>query len=226
VGAHGEETVVGDTPNIAARLQSLAEPGCVLVGPITHQLTKHFFEFSFVGEHAIKGFREPVAVWKVIGEAATETRFAAAHSTVPIVERERELAFLHDAWRRASQGDGHVVLVIGDAGMGKSRLLEALAEQISEPHTLLRCQCSPYHRNSVLFLSRHCCGIGLTSDTSCPFRIILLAWTAFCRISATRLKFRRRFWRSFLNYHSRHRSRSTSHPISGRRRRSLLLRTY
>jgi class 3 adenylate cyclase len=77
VGARGEGTVVGDTPNIAARLQSLAEPGCVLVGPITYQLTKHFFEFSFAGAHEIKGFREPVAVWKVIGEAATETRFAA-----------------------------------------------------------------------------------------------------------------------------------------------------
>ena len=154
VGTAGEETVVGDTPNLAARLQSLADPGCVLVGPTTHQLTSNFFEFSFLGEHAIKGFRDSISVWKVLGESAIENRFAAAHAAAagPIVGRERELAFLYDSWQRATRGDGHVVLLAGEAGMGKSRLLEALAERVSEePHRLLRCQCSPYHRNSVLF---------------------------------------------------------------------------
>src|SRR4029077_12018675 len=152
VGAAGEGTVVGSTPNLAARLQSLADPNSVLVGPLTHQLTADFFEYSYLGEQAIKGFRAPVPVWKVLRESATTSRFAAARVTAtPIVGRERELTFLHDAWRRAAQGNGHLVLLAGDAGMGKSRLLEALAEQISEPHTLLRCQCSPYHRNSVLF---------------------------------------------------------------------------
>jgi class 3 adenylate cyclase/ABC-type lipoprotein export system ATPase subunit len=154
VGAAGEETVVGDTPNLAARLQSLAEPDCVLVGPSTHQLTADFFEYSFFGEHAIKGFREPVSVWKALRESATESRFAAAHAAAagPIVGRERELAFLYDSWQRATQGNGHVVLLAGEAGMGKSRLLEALAERVrGERHRLLRCQCSPYHGNSVLF---------------------------------------------------------------------------
>src|SRR5271170_4661916 len=80
VGAAGEETVVGDTPNLAARLQSAAEPDCVLVGPSTHQLTEDFFEYSFLGEHAIKGFNGPVAVWKALRESATESRFAAAHA--------------------------------------------------------------------------------------------------------------------------------------------------
>jgi class 3 adenylate cyclase/tetratricopeptide (TPR) repeat protein len=154
VGAAGEETLVGETPNLAARLQSLAEPGCVLVGPATHQLTADFFEYSFSGAHAIKGFREPVSVWKALRESATESRFAAAHSATagPIVGRERELAFLYDSWQRATQGNGHVVLLAGDAGIGKSRLLEALAERVrGERHRLLRCQCSPYHRNSALF---------------------------------------------------------------------------
>ena len=154
VGTAGEETVVGDTPNLAARLQSLADPGCVLVGPATHQLISDFFEFSFLGEHAIKGFRDPISIWKVIGESTIESRFAAAHAATagPIVGRERELAFLYDCWQRATRGDGHVALVVGEAGMGKSRLLEAIAERLAqEPHRLLRCQCSPYHRNSVLF---------------------------------------------------------------------------
>jgi class 3 adenylate cyclase len=171
VGTAGEETVVGDTPNLAARLQSIADPGCVLVGPTTHQLTSNFFEFSFLGEHAIKGFHDPISIWKVLGESTIESRFAAAHAATagPIVGRERELTFLNDCWQRATRGDGHVVLVVGEAGMGKSRLLEAVTERVGqEPHRLLRCQCSPYHRNSVLFPFkkplRH--GLGLSHDLS------------------------------------------------------------
>ena len=171
VGTAGEETVVGDTPNLAARLQSLADPGCVIVGPTTHQLTSNFFEFSFLGEHAIKGFRDPISIWKVLGENTIESRFAAAHAATagPIVGRERELTFLYDCWQRATRGDGHVVLVVGEAGMGKSRLLEAIAERVGqEPHRLLRCQCSPYHRNSVLFpfkkMLHH--GLALSHDLS------------------------------------------------------------
>ena len=108
VGAAGEETVVGDTPNLAARLQSAAEPDCVLVSPSTHQLTGDFFDYSFLGEQAIKGFSEPVLVWKALRESATESRFAAAHAAAagPMVGRERELAFLYDSWQRATRGDG------------------------------------------------------------------------------------------------------------------------
>jgi class 3 adenylate cyclase len=154
VGPAGEETVVGDTPNLAARLQSLAEPGSVFVGPLTHRLTADFFEFSLVGEREIKGFREPVSVWKVIRESATESRFAAAHAATagPIFGRSGELAFLYNSWERATQGHGQATLLVGEPGIGKSRLLEALAERVrEEPHHLLRGQCSPYHRNSVLF---------------------------------------------------------------------------
>jgi class 3 adenylate cyclase/ABC-type lipoprotein export system ATPase subunit len=152
-GAEREQTVVGDTPNLAARLQALAAPGSVLVGPTTRQLTGDFFEYASAGEHELKGFDHPVPVWRVVRERRIESRFAAARGafTGPIVARERELAFLSDSWQRAVPGNGHVVLLSGEAGMGKSRLLEALAERVrADPHRLLRCQCSPYHRNSAL----------------------------------------------------------------------------
>ena len=153
-GVPGEQTVVGDAPNLAARLQSFAEPGCVLVGPATHRLTEAFFEFLSVGEHEVKGYREPIPMWKVLGEVAIESRFISARAAGadPILGRERETAFLSDAWQRAAHGNGHVVVLSGEAGIGKSRLLEALVEHVrDEPHRLLRAQCSPYHGNTVLY---------------------------------------------------------------------------
>src|SRR5262245_50304808 len=153
-GVMGEQTVVGDAPNLAARLQSLAEPGCVLVGPATHRLTEAFFEYLFVGEHEVKGYRELIPMWKVLGEVAIESRFISTRTegADPIFGRERETAFLADAWQRATHGNGHVVLLSGEAGIGKSRLLEALVGHLgATPHRLLRAQCSPYHGNTVLY---------------------------------------------------------------------------
>ena len=173
IGAAGEETVVGDTPNLAARLQSLAEPDCVLVAPSTHRLTADFFEYSFLGERSIKGFHAAIPIWKAVRENPTESRFAAAHAAAasPIVGRERELSFLYDSWQRAAHGNGHVVLLEGEPGIGKSRLVEALAERIVDmPHRLLRGQCSPYHRNSALFpfrrLLRHSLNIDSNASAS------------------------------------------------------------
>lgn len=153
-GADGDQTVIGATPNLAARIQALAEPGTVLASALTHRLTRNFFEYLFIGEHALKGYEEPVAVWRALGESAIESRFVAARAVAdePILGRERELAFLDDAWERATRGNGHLVLISGDPGIGKSRLIESFAECIQETsHRLLRCQCSPHHRNSALY---------------------------------------------------------------------------
>lgn len=152
-GQAGDDTVVGDTPNLAARLQALAAPGTVLVSDSTRRLTGNFFEFASHGEHQLKGFAQAQPAWTAVRERAAQSRFAAARpsSIAPIVGRERELAFLLDSWGRACAGNGHLILVGGDAGMGKSRVLEAVAGQVHAAGSrLLRCQCSPYHRNSAL----------------------------------------------------------------------------
>ena len=152
-GSSREQTVVGTTPNLAARLQALAEPATVLVSELTRQLTGDFFEYAPAGEFELQGFDRLVPAWKVIGERKTASRFAAARSGSfgPIIGRERELAFLQDSWQRALRGSGHLLLICGEAGIGKSRLLEAVVELVrDEPHRLLRCQCTPYHLNSAL----------------------------------------------------------------------------
>ncbi len=152
-GPGREQTVVGSTPNLAARLQALAQPASVLVSELTRQLTGDFFEYAPAGEFELKGFDRLLPVWKVVGERKIASRFAAARraSSGPIIGRERELAFLQDSWQRAVHGNGHLMLVCGEAGMGKSRLLEAVVEFVRDkPNRLLRCQCTPYHLNSAL----------------------------------------------------------------------------
>jgi class 3 adenylate cyclase len=151
-GSSQEESIVGDTPNLAARLQALAEPGMVVASAATRRLLGEAFEIVSLGDHALKGFSQPVPVWRVLGERTTESRFAAAHRALgPLLGRDAELGMLLDRWRLASQGQGQVVLLSGEAGMGKSRLLEALGERVREGGSQrVRCQCSPLHRNSAL----------------------------------------------------------------------------
>ena len=151
-GAAQEEAVVGETPNLAARLQALADPGTVVVADSTRRLLGRLFDFADLGAQHVAGFSDPVAAFRVTEIRAAESRFEALHGQYlnPLVGREPDIGLLLDRWRRARDGEGQVVLLAGEAGIGKSRLLQDLSERVSgEPHTRLRYFCSPFHQSTA-----------------------------------------------------------------------------
>ena len=154
IGQAQERTIVGETPNLAARLQALAETDCILVSESTQKLLGGVFELTYTGEHELKGFARPVPAWRVCGEASIESRFAASRTggRVPLIGRAHEMGLLLDRWRLAQSGEGQVVTLIGEAGIGKSRSVEALQEALAgERHARIHLQCSPYYSDSALF---------------------------------------------------------------------------
>jgi tetratricopeptide (TPR) repeat protein len=152
-GASEEQAMVGDTPNVAARLQSLAEPGAVVVAASTRELLGDLFTFRSLGHREVKGISEPIAVWAVEGGAASESRFEAVRTarSIGFVGRKAEIAFALSRQQLAWQGQGQVILISGEAGIGKSRLVARLSESFElGSHRRVRYQCSPYHTNSAL----------------------------------------------------------------------------
>src|SRR6266702_4734025 len=148
------QAVVGETPNLAARLQALAEPDGVVIAEDTRRLIGGLFDYQDLGEVTLKGFAAPVRAWRVLREGTAESRFEALHAAAltPLVGREEELELLVQHWQRARTGTGQVVLLAGEAGIGKSRLVAALQEHIEGgPHTRLRYFCSPHHQDSALY---------------------------------------------------------------------------
>jgi predicted ATPase len=154
-GAAQEQAVVGETPNLAARLQALAEPGAVVIASTTHRLTGGLFEYRYLGAVALKGLGENVPAWKVLGIGTGESRFEALRSAAtPLVGRGEEIELLLRRWEQAKTGDGQVVLISGEPGIGKSRIAQTVVERTSaEPHTRLRYFCSPHHQDSALYPS-------------------------------------------------------------------------
>jgi class 3 adenylate cyclase/predicted ATPase len=153
-GPAQEQAVVGDTPNLAARLQGAADPGTVVIADSTRHLVGDLFLLRQLEAQKFKGIAEPVTAFGVLGERAFESRFAARRTGgwAPIVARDQELALLMERWRQAKSGEGQMVLLSGEAGIGKSRIAEALIDALrAEPHFLLRYQCSPYHIDSTLY---------------------------------------------------------------------------
>jgi class 3 adenylate cyclase/predicted ATPase len=153
-GAAQEQAVVGETPNLAARLQAIAEPNTVVIAESTRRLLGNLFELEDIGTRNLKGIAGPVRAWAALRSSLAESRFEALHASglTALVGREEETELLVRRWSRAKTGEGQVVLLSGEAGIGKSRLTAALLERLaSEPHTRLRYFCSPQHTDSALY---------------------------------------------------------------------------
>jgi class 3 adenylate cyclase/predicted ATPase len=153
-GASQEQAIVGETPNLAARLQGVAEPNSVVIAEGTRNLLGNLFELDDLGAKDLKGIAGPVRAWAALGESSAEGRFEAFHASglTELVGREEELDLLLRRWSKAKTGEGQVVLISGEAGIGKSRLTAALLKHLAaEPHTRLRYFCSPQYTDSALY---------------------------------------------------------------------------
>jgi class 3 adenylate cyclase/predicted ATPase len=162
-GARHEPLALGETPTIAARLQHLAAPNTLVISAATQQLVTGYFRCKVLGTHTLPGLAQPMEVYHVLGASGAQSRLevAATHSLAPLVGRAQEVGLLRVCWTRVTEGMGQVVILGGEAGIGKSRLVQVLKEHVaSEGHPWLECQGSPYYQHTALYpltelLARH-----------------------------------------------------------------------
>jgi len=153
-GGRHEQLALGETPNLAARLQSLAAPDTVAISATTHRLVQGYFTYDDLGSPDLKGVETPLRVYRVVEEGAAQSRLDVAGTTglTPLVGREHEVGLLRERWAQSRDGLGQVVLLSGEAGIGKSRLVRVLTERVAdEGAPWLTLRCSPYHTNSAFY---------------------------------------------------------------------------
>jgi len=149
-----EQLALGETPNIAARLQGLAPPDTVVISNQTARLVEGYFICQSLGTQDLKGVAQPLQVYRVLHASVAQTRLdvAATRGLTPLVGRTAEVALLQERWAQVKDGMGHVIVLSGEAGIGKSRLVQVLKEHVAgEAHTRWECRCSPYYQHTALY---------------------------------------------------------------------------
>jgi class 3 adenylate cyclase/predicted ATPase len=153
-GSRQEQLALGEVPNVTARIQGLAEPDTVVISDATYRLVQGFFDCESLGEHELRGVTEPIAVYRILRASGVQSRLdvASTRGLTPLVGRESEVTILLERWNQVEDGQGQVVLLSGEAGIGKSRLVQILKDHVADtPHTRLECRSSPYFTNSALY---------------------------------------------------------------------------
>src|SRR5262249_33938748 len=153
-GNRQEHLALGDTPKIAARLQGYAAPDTVVISAATSQLIQGYFLLHDCGTQTLRGVATPLQVYRVLRESGAQSRLevAATRGLTPLVGREQEVGVLLECWAQVQEGTGHVVLVSGEAGIGKSHLVQVLKDQVANTaHTRVECRCSPQYQHSALY---------------------------------------------------------------------------
>ncbi len=177
-GSRTDQLAMGETPNVATRVQGVAQPGTVAISPTTAQLVAGYFEWEELGSHTLKGVPEPMLLRRVVQESATQSRLdvVAAQGLAQMVGREEEITLLRDKWGQSQAAQRQVIVVSSEAGIGKSRLVEALCEQTAhEGATQLRLRCSPYSQHSAFS----------------PLTELLQHWSGFARADGADAKIRK-----------------------------------
>jgi class 3 adenylate cyclase len=153
-GGHQEQLALGDTPNIASRIQGLAAPNTIVMSAAASQLVQGYFTCQALGAHTLKGVAAPMPVYRVLGESGAQSRLEVATSRglTPFVGREQAVRLLVERWEHAQEGHGQIVLLSGEAGIGKSRLVQVLKDHVATtPHTRWECRSLPYYQHTALY---------------------------------------------------------------------------